>query len=64
MLAYQFGDGYSNMLWPTSGIAIACGIAKIPLGRWYKFFLKLFGLIFALQCIFMIIAVLTNYGPF
>ena len=64
VLAYQFGDGYSNMLWPTSGIVIACGIAKIPMGKWYKFFLKLFGVIFILQCIFIIIAVLTNYGPF
>lgn len=34
VLAYQFGDGYSNMLWPTAGIAIGCGIAKIPLGKW------------------------------
>lgn len=64
VLAYQFGDGYSNMLWPTAGVAIGCGIAKIPLGKWYKFFLKLFGLMFLLQCVFIVIAVLTNYGPF
>ena len=39
VLAYQFGDGYSNMLWPTCSVATMCGIGKIPLDRWYKFFL-------------------------
>lgn len=28
VLAYQFGDGYSNMLWPTASCAIAMGIAE------------------------------------
>ena len=64
VLAYQFGDGYSNMLWPTAGCAVACGISRIPLGKWYKFFLPLFGLMFVLQAIFIIVAVLINYGPF
>ncbi|MBR0209323.1 MAG: YfcC family protein, partial [Firmicutes bacterium] len=30
VLAYQFGDGYSNMLWPTCSVATMCGIGKIP----------------------------------
>lgn len=64
VLAYQFGDGYSNMLWPTAGCAVACGISKISLGKWYKFFLPLFGLMFVLQAVFIVIAVLINYGPF
>jgi len=63
-LAYQFGDGYSNLLWPTGGIAIMCTIAKIPLDKWYKFFLPLFGIMFAMEAIFIAIAVFINYGPF
>lgn len=63
VLAFQFGDGYSNALWPT-GVAIMCGISKIPLDRWYKFFLKLFAMMFVLQLIFIGIATAINYGPF
>lgn len=63
VLAYQFGDGYSNMLWPTS-CAIMCGIARLPLDRWYKFIIKLFGIIFVLQVIFIAIASVINLGPF
>ena len=61
VLAYQFGDGYSNMLWPTASCAIAMGIAKIPLGKWYKFFLPIFGLLFVLQSFFIILATIIGY---
>ncbi len=61
VLAYQFGDGYSNMLWPTASCAICMGIAKIPLGKWYKFILPVFGILFALQSFFVILATVINY---
>ena len=61
VLIYQFGDGYSNMLWPTASCAIAMGIAKIPLGKWYKFILPVFGILFALQSFFAILATVINY---
>jgi uncharacterized ion transporter superfamily protein YfcC len=64
VLAYQFGDGYSNLLWPTATIAVMCGVSKVPLDRWYKYFLPLFGIMFILQIIFLSIAVAINYGPF
>ncbi len=64
VLAYQFGDGFSNLLWPTGACAIMCGIAKVPLGKWYKFFLPLFGIIFVIQSIGVIGAALLDYGPF
>lgn len=38
ILAYQFGDGFTNYFWPTSGIVMA-GIAmagNIPWDRWAK----------------------------
>lgn len=56
VVAYQFGDGFSNMIWPTA-VATECGIMGISLGHWYKFILKLFGMMFVLQCIFMIAGV-------
>ena len=61
VLVYQFGDGYSNMLWPTASCAIAMGIAKIPLGKWYKFILPVFAILFALQSFFAILATVINY---
>ncbi|MBR4755824.1 MAG: YfcC family protein, partial [Bacteroidales bacterium] len=35
VLAFQFGDGFTNMLTPTSGVLIAAlGMAKVPYSRW------------------------------
>lgn len=61
VLAYQFGDGFSNLIWPTGACAIMCGIAKIPMGKWYKFFLPIFGIMFLLQSFFVILAVFIGY---
>lgn len=62
-LAFQFGDGFSNLFWPTQA-AVDCAVAGIALDRWYKFFAPLFGILLVLQAIFMAIAVAINYGPF
>lgn len=64
VLAYQFGDGYSNLFWPTCGIAVMASIARVPLGKWYRFFLPLFGIMLVLEVIFIAIAMAINYGPF
>lgn len=41
VLAFQFGDGFTNMLTPTSGVLIGClGVAKIPYGVWLKWVWK------------------------
>lgn len=37
VLAFQFGDGFTNMLTPTSGVLIGClGVARIPYATWLK----------------------------
>ncbi len=37
VLAFQFGDGFTNMLTPTSGVLIGVlGIARIPYSTWLK----------------------------
>jgi uncharacterized ion transporter superfamily protein YfcC len=37
VMAYQFGDGFTNMITPTSGILIGVlGIARIPYSKWVK----------------------------
>ncbi len=40
VMAFQFGDGFTNMITPTSGVLIAVlGIARIPYGKWFKWVL-------------------------
>ena len=41
VMAFQFGDGFTNMITPTSGVLIgALGIARVPYDVWVKFFWK------------------------
>jgi uncharacterized ion transporter superfamily protein YfcC len=64
VLAFQYGDGFSNVFWPTTLLPVICSIAKIPLDRWWKFFTPFFFLIFIVQMIFIAVAVAINLGPF
>ena len=41
VLAFQFGDGFTNMLTPTSGVLIAAlAMARIPYAQWVKWIWK------------------------
>ena len=60
VLAYQMGDGLSNLLWPTCGIVTACGIAGIPIDKWWKFFVPLFGIMYIMQMIIIFIATIIG----
>jgi len=49
VLAFQFGDGFTHLVSPTSGVLIGClGMAHIPFAKWFKFFLRF---VFALMII-------------
>ena len=56
-LAYQFGDGLSNLLWPTCGIVVVCGLGNIRYDRWLKWFGKLFAALVIAQMIMLQVAV-------
>ena len=56
VLAFQFGDGFSNMFWPTMAAGVA-GIMGVGLDRWYRFITPLFLMMLALQCVMMVLAV-------
>lgn len=60
VLAFQFGDGFSNMFWPTSA-ALVCGLMGIPLNKWYRFITPLFLIMFLMQVVFIFIAVFIDY---
>lgn len=64
-LASQFGDGFSNFMWPTVGsfIAILAGTG-IPYQKWAKWFLPLFLIITGCAFVLLVVAVAINLGPF
>jgi uncharacterized ion transporter superfamily protein YfcC len=42
VMAYQFGDGFTNMITPTSGVTLGVlSVAKIPFDKWFKWILPL-----------------------
>lgn len=62
VFAFTCGDGFSNMVIPTSGILMAMlSLAKIPYGRWLRFMMPLFLQLIALSIVFLMLAVAINY---
>ncbi len=62
-LAFCLGDGFTNLLYPTSGIMIvAIGLVNISYGKWLKFSWKLFALEGILSVALMLLAVAVNYS--
>lgn len=65
VLAYQFGDGFTNTMWPTAGTLNAClGIAGIPWQKWAKFYFPLICVWYAVASVFLLIAQAISWGPF
>lgn len=65
VLAFQFGDGISNSIIPTSGTLMAnLSIAKVKYEDWVKFVAPLMLIWSVLAAVFCVIAALVNYGPF
>jgi uncharacterized ion transporter superfamily protein YfcC len=61
--AYQYGDGFSNTIIPTSGVLMAAlGVAKIPYEKWLKFMLPLFGLWVLIGTISIVIATAIGWS--
>ncbi len=55
VLAFQFGDGFTNMLTPTSGVLIGVlGMARIPYGTWLKWVWKFIVALIVLGFILML----------
>jgi uncharacterized ion transporter superfamily protein YfcC len=65
VLAYQLGDGMSNILTPTSGYFMAAlGILKIPWSVWVRWMLPLFVAWFVMGSVAMLVAHAMQLGPF
>ena len=65
VLAFQMGDGITNLFTPTSASLMAgLAIAGVSWGKWMKWFGKLFLLWIIIGIIACMIATNINYGPF
>lgn len=65
VLAFNFGDGFSNYVLPTSSALMGfLAIANIAYESWMKYIWKLFLLWIITGSILIIIANMMNYGPF
>lgn len=65
VLAYAFGDGFANMIYPTNALLlIALGMANVKYSVWFKFVWKLEAILIAVCIGFLGLALVLNYGPF
>lgn len=65
VLAYQFADGFTNILTPLSGYFMAgLALAGIPYQKWIKWIMPLALIWWLAGGIFVVIADAIHYGPF
>ena len=62
VLAYQFGDGFTNMLVPTNALLMGMlGLARIPYQRWAAFVVPLLVKLYAVAALALVAAVALGY---
>jgi uncharacterized ion transporter superfamily protein YfcC len=65
VLAYQMGDGFTNMIVPTAPVLMGVlGLSKIPWEVWARWILPLQIVLFVLGLLLLIPPVLFGWGPF
>ena len=65
VLAFQFGDSFTNVITPTGGtIMAALAMAKVPYSKWFQYLIPLFFLWWLVAFAFLIYATSSGYGPF
>ena len=65
VLAFQFGDGFTNMITPTSGVLVAAlAMARVPYTKWAKWIWKMVVVLLVLGLILLIPTVLFSIPEF
>ena len=63
--AYCFGDGFSNMAYPTNPVLLIClGLTAVSYPKWLRWSLKLWFWVILVSIGFLGLAVAIGYGPF
>ena len=62
VLAYQFGDGFTNILVPTNAVLIGIlTMAKVPYERWLRFILPFMIKVWIVGALALVVAVMIGY---
>ena len=65
VMAFQFGDGFTNMITPTSGVLIATlGVARIPWEKWVRFIWKFILVLIVIGALLLIPTVTLSLNGF
>ena len=65
VLAFQFGDGFTNMVTPTSGVLVAAlAMARIPYTKWVKWIWKMVVVLLVLGFLLLIPTILLSIPEF
>lgn len=65
VLAFQFGDAFTNCITPASGMTMSVlSIAGVPYSKWIKFVLPLLAIWWIVAFLFLTYATITGLGPF
>lgn len=65
VMAFQFGDGFTNLITPTSGVLIAVlGVSRIPYDKWFEWAWKFVLLLIVLGFLLLIPTVLLPMNGF
>ena len=65
VLAYCFGDGFSNLAYPTNPVLlIVLGLTVVSYSQWMRWTMKLWIWIILATVIFLLIGYWIGYGPF
>ncbi|MFQ5529683.1 MAG: YfcC family protein [Gemmatimonadota bacterium] len=63
VLAFQFGDGFTNILVPTNAVLIGIlSIAAVPYDRWVRFLLPFMLKVWLLGSLALVVAVMIGYA--
>ena len=62
VLAYQLGDGITNMCGPLYGtLLLVCSMGKVPFSKWEKFVLPMLAGLSIIAAVFLFIAIQIGY---
>jgi uncharacterized ion transporter superfamily protein YfcC len=65
VLAYCFGDGFSNLMYPTNPVLLIClGLTTVRYFKWIAWSLPFWLVVIAVSVAFLGLAVAIGYGPF
>ncbi len=63
--AYCFGDGFSNLAYPTNPVLLIClGLCSVSYFKWLKWSLRLWVWVLLATILFLALGVAIQYGPF